>query len=51
MLNSVEKLALIFTLVGAGIFIMAYIYYSSLLIASERIVKRIKEKYIEAILK
>lgn len=51
MVDSVNELCLIFSLVGVGVFVMSYLYSSFLLIASERIVKQIKLKYLASILK
>jgi ABC-type multidrug transport system fused ATPase/permease subunit len=51
MIDKISTLSLIFTLVGVGIYFFSFIYYSFLLIASEKIVRRTKTAYLEAILR
>lgn len=51
MLDKISRLSLIFTCVGVGIYIFSYLYYAFLLMSSERITKRTRTAYIEAILK
>jgi hypothetical protein len=50
MLSAIKRLSLIYTLVGVGIWIFSYIYYSLLLIFAERVTKKTKVAYLKAIL-
>jgi len=49
--KTVSQMALIFTLVGLAVLFFSYIMYSFLLLFSERVIKRTRTKYLEAILK
>jgi ATP-binding cassette subfamily B (MDR/TAP) protein 1 len=51
MLHMISRIAYIFACVGAGIWVFAYIYFSLLLMASEKIASRTRVIYLEAILK
>jgi ATP-binding cassette subfamily B (MDR/TAP) protein 1 len=50
-LRTISKMSLIFTLVGVAIWITSLIMYSLLLLFSERVVKKTRTKYLEAILR
>ena len=49
-LDQMETIALVMVLIGAAVWILAYLMYALLLTSSERIMRRTKLKYIEAIL-
>ena len=51
MLHMISRIAYIFASVGAGIWFFAYIYFSFLLMASEKIASRTRVIYLEAILR
>lgn len=51
MLDTISQMSLIFSCVGVAIWITSYISYSSLLIFSERVTKKTRAKYLEAILR
>jgi hypothetical protein len=51
MLDKIKYIAMIQVIVGGGIFLLSYIYYGFLLISSERITKRTRTKYVEAVLR
>ncbi len=48
---TVSKMSLIFTLVGLAVWLFSYLMYSTLLLFSDRVTKKIRTKYLEAILK
>ena len=48
---TISKMSLIFTLVGFAVWLFSYFLYSFLLLFSERVVKKIRVKYLESILK
>lgn len=50
-LEKIRITTIIFVVIGAGVWVISYIYWSLLVIFSLRVSKRIKEKYIEAILR
>lgn len=50
-LYKVRTVTIIFTVIGAGVWVLSYCYWSLLVIFSLRVSRRIKEKYLEAILK
>jgi len=50
-LEKIRITTIIFVVIGAGVWVISYIYWSLLVIFSLRVSRRIKEKYIEAILK
>lgn len=50
-LDKISTIALIMSCIGVGIGIMSYLYYSLLLISSEKIVRKTRTAYIEAILR
>lgn len=49
-LKRIKIITIIFTVVGAGVWVVSYLYWSSLLIFSVRVSRRIKERYLAAIL-
>lgn len=51
MLDTISFMSLLFALVGIGIWIASYINYSFLLMFSERVAKKTRVKYLEAILR
>jgi len=51
MLDEIKMLALIFTLIGVGVWVFAYSYYTLLLIFAERVTKRTRVEYLKSILK
>ena len=51
MLDTISEMSLIFSCVGVGIWITSYISYASLLMFSERVIKKTRVKYLEAILR
>ena len=51
LLNKIKLISLIYTIIGIGIFIFSYVFYSFLLISSELMVQTIRKKYLESILK
>lgn len=51
MLDKIKMLSIIFVIVGCGMYVFSFIYYSFLLISSEKIARRTKVAYIDAILK
>jgi ABC-type multidrug transport system fused ATPase/permease subunit len=50
-LRTISLMSLIFTLVGIVIWITSYVSYAFLLIFSERIARKTRIKYLEAILR
>ena len=50
-LDHVKTLSGIFGIIGLGVWLSSYIYYACLLSFSEKVTKKIKVKYLEAILK
>ena len=50
MLKMVKLLSMIFSIIGGGIFLFSYVFYSFLLMSSEMNVKKIRMKYLESIL-
>jgi ATP-binding cassette subfamily B (MDR/TAP) protein 1 len=51
MLDKIKILAIAFSCVGLFIYIVSYIYFALLLMSSERIIKKTRTAYVEAILK
>ena len=51
MLSTIKMMSGIFGLIGLFVWVTTYISYSSLLIFGERVAKRTRVKYLEAILK
>ena len=51
MLDKISFIALIQVIIGAGIFLASYLYYSFLLIASEKTIRKTRTAYIQAILR
>lgn len=49
--KTINKMSLIFTLVGFAVWLFSYFLYSLLLLFSERVVKKIRVKYLESILR
>lgn len=49
--KTVGKMSLIFTLIGIALWFFSFIMYSFLLLFSERVVKKTRTKYLEAILR
>ncbi len=47
----VSRMSLIFTLVGFAVWFFSYLMYSCLLLFSDRVTRKIRTKYLEAILK
>lgn len=50
-IKTISTMSLIFTLVGFAVWFFSYILYSFLLLFSERVIKRTRTKYLEAILR
>lgn len=50
-MQKIRITTIIFTVIGAGVWVISYFYWALLVIFSLRVSRRIKEKYIEAILK
>jgi len=50
-LERVRVTTIIFVVIGSGVWVITYIYWSLLVIFSLRVSRRIKERYIEAILR
>jgi ATP-binding cassette, subfamily B (MDR/TAP), member 1 len=50
-IKTVSKMSLIFTLVGIAVWFFSYVMYSSLLLFSDRVTKKIRTKYLESILR
>jgi hypothetical protein len=51
MLKKIKLIAWIEVVIGAGIWILSYIYFSFLLMSSELITKKIRIAYVEAVLR
>lgn len=51
MLDTISYMSLIFTCVGFAIWFTSYVNYAFLLMFSERIAKKTRTKYVEAILR
>jgi ATP-binding cassette subfamily B (MDR/TAP) protein 1 len=49
--ETINRMSLIFTLVGVAVWLFSYFLYSLLLLFSERVVKKIRVKYLESILR
>jgi ATP-binding cassette subfamily B (MDR/TAP) protein 1 len=47
----ISRISLIFSLVGIAVWLFSYFLYSSLLLFSERVTKKIRTKYLESILR
>jgi ATP-binding cassette, subfamily B (MDR/TAP), member 1 len=50
-IDTISQMSLIFTLVGIAVWIFSLVMYSFLLLFSERVVKKTRVKYLEAILR
>ena len=50
-IDTVSRMSLIFTLVGIAVWFFSYLMYSTLLLFSDKVTKKIRVKYLEAILK
>jgi hypothetical protein len=51
MLKKIKLIAWVEVVIGAGIWIFSYIYFSFLLMSSELITKKIRIAYVEAVLR
>jgi ABC-type multidrug transport system fused ATPase/permease subunit len=51
MISGVKRMCWILCLIGGFIWIVTYVYYTCLLIFSERVTKKTKVEYVKAILK
>jgi hypothetical protein len=51
MLKKIKLIAWVEVVIGAGIWILSYIYFSFLLMSSELITKKIRIAYVEAVLR
>jgi ATP-binding cassette subfamily B (MDR/TAP) protein 1 len=51
MVDTISRMSLIFSCVGVGIWFTSYVSYSCLIIFSERVTKKTRTKYLEAILR
>jgi ABC-type multidrug transport system fused ATPase/permease subunit len=51
MLDTISFMCLLFTIIGCGVWVTSYVNYGFLLMFSERVAKKTRVKYLEAILK
>lgn len=49
-LNEIESTSLILTFVGAGAWVLSYIFFTSLIISSERIGQKTRTSYLRSVL-
>lgn len=51
MIKTIKLMSWIFTVIGAGLWIITFFYYTAFIIFSERVTKRTRIKYLESILR
>ena len=49
-INTIKRIALIFTIIGTAIWVTSYFYFSFLLIFAQRVTRRVRIAYLKAIL-
>jgi ATP-binding cassette subfamily B (MDR/TAP) protein 1 len=50
MVTTIKKISLIFVCIGTGIWVTSYIYFTFLLVFSQKVIKKVRMAYLKAIL-